>query len=126
MDSRVNSSRRRATSTSRSTGCSSTTAHRLLQLGRQPRPLAATDPNFPAFADRRYRWRDYETRLLTEDLLPCRQRPQAIDQDYLTSWNNKQAPGYRASDERFDWNSLDRVLAAERPHRARHPRARRR
>jgi acyl-homoserine lactone acylase PvdQ len=78
--------------------------------GANPVRSPLTDPNFPAFANKRYRWRDYETRLFTEDRIPCRKRPQAIDQDYLTSWNNKQAPGYRAADSRFDWNSLDRVL----------------
>ena len=29
---------------------------------------------------------------------PPFRHPQAIDQDYFTSWNNKQAPGYRAAD----------------------------
>ncbi len=78
--------------------------------GANPVRSPLTDPNFPAFANKRYRWRDYETRLYTEDQIPCKKRPQVIDQPYLTSWNNKQAPGYRASDARFDWSSLDRVL----------------
>jgi acyl-homoserine lactone acylase PvdQ len=32
---------------------------------------------------------------------PCSAHPQVIDQDYLTSWNNKQAPGFRAPDDDF-------------------------
>ena len=30
--------------------------------GANPVRSPLTDPNFPAFASRRYRWRDYETR----------------------------------------------------------------
>ncbi len=78
--------------------------------GANPVRSRLTDPNFPAFAKKRFIWRDYETELHFEDRIPCSKRPQVVDQNYLTSWNNKQAPGYRASDDRFNWQSLDRVL----------------
>ncbi len=32
---------------------------------------------------------------------PCKAHPQVVDQDYITSWNNKQAPGSRAPDDDF-------------------------
>jgi hypothetical protein len=39
---------------------------------------------------------------------PFEEHPQVIDQDYLTSWNNKQAKGYRGADSRFGWGSVHR------------------
>jgi hypothetical protein len=32
---------------------------------------------------------------------PCAAHPQVVDQRYLTSWNNKQAPGFRAPDDDY-------------------------
>src|SRR3954469_772273 len=51
---------------------------------RDPR----TDPNFPVAA--KYRWRGRMT--------AARTHPQAVNPRFLTSWNNKQAPGTRAAD----------------------------
>src|SRR6185436_14659620 len=36
------------------------------------------------------------------------QHPRVIDQDYLTSWNNKQAPGYSAADGNYSFGSVHR------------------
>ena len=57
----------------------------------------ATDPNFPvarAASSGAAGTRTPGPRAIT----PLRAHPQAIDQRYLTSWNNKQARGYRAAD----------------------------
>jgi hypothetical protein len=40
---------------------------------------------------------------------PFGDHPQAIDQKYLSSWNNKQARGFRAADDNYGYQSLYRV-----------------
>ena len=39
---------------------------------------------------------------------PCKAHPQTVDQPYLTSWNNKQARGFRASDAEFAYGPVFR------------------
>src|SRR4051794_9672596 len=56
--------------------------------GFNPRRDPRTDPNFPVAA--KYRWRGRMT--------AARTHPQAVNPRFLTSWNNKQAPGTRAAD----------------------------
>jgi acyl-homoserine lactone acylase PvdQ len=66
--------------------------------GLNPVRAPATNPLFPTWA--RFGWRGYHPAAamtpgsLTESQTPVRAHPQAVDQSYLTSWNNKQAPGY--------------------------------
>ncbi|MEA2439598.1 MAG: hypothetical protein QOH76_1022 [Thermoleophilaceae bacterium] len=55
--------------------------------GFNPRRAPGTDPNFPVWAQ--YRWRG---------MMVARTHPQAVNPRVLTSWNNKQAPGTRAAD----------------------------
>jgi acyl-homoserine lactone acylase PvdQ len=61
---------------------------------RRPR----LNPLFPTWAS--FSWKgfhpsgDVTPASLTEDQTPQRAHPQALNQSYLTSWNNKQAPGY--------------------------------
>ena len=72
-------------------------AHRLLQLGAEPGPRAGTDPLFPTWST--YPWKgfnpgaDATPASLTEQDTPQCAHPQVVDQAFLTSWNNKQAPG---------------------------------
>ena len=44
----------------------------------------------------------------TADYLPFAKHPQAVDPDYLVSWNNKQAPGWAAADDKYDYGPLYR------------------
>ena len=37
-----------------------------------------------------------------------RKHPQAVDPDYLVSWNNKQAPEWAAADDKYDYGPLQR------------------
>jgi acyl-homoserine lactone acylase PvdQ len=50
---------------------------------------------------------------------PCAKHPQAVDQKFLTSWNNKQARAYRASDAQWGYGSLYRSLRLDRRVRSR-------
>ena len=61
-------------------------------------------------------WRDYDPDLNTARYTPFAQHPQVIDQPVLTSWNNRQAPGYAGADSNlfssvFRSQMLDRQLA---------------
>ena len=66
--------------------------------GLNPVRAPHTDPLFPTWASDT--WRGYHGAAavspssLTERQTPQRAHPQVVDQSYLTSWNNKQAPGY--------------------------------
>jgi acyl-homoserine lactone acylase PvdQ len=66
--------------------------------GLNPVRAPNTDPLFPSWAT--YAWQGYHPSAnltptsLTEHQTPQSAHPQTVDQNYLTSWNNKQAPGY--------------------------------
>ncbi len=77
-------------------------------------PLRAhnADPLFPSWA--RYAWRGYRGRPrltpggLTENHTQTFTHPFAVDQPYLTSWNNKQAPGYNDAATGQEYSSVYR------------------
>jgi hypothetical protein len=66
--------------------------------GLNPVRSPGTDPLFPTWA--KYPWQGYHAAAamtpgsLTERQTPPKAHPQTVDQTFLTSWNNKQAPGY--------------------------------
>ena len=76
--------------------------------GANPKRPRNTSPDFPVRAKPKFMWRDYDPELRTFKREPLRRRPQVIDQRFLTSWNNKQARGYRGDGIR-DYTSLYRV-----------------
>jgi acyl-homoserine lactone acylase PvdQ len=66
--------------------------------GLNPVRAAHTDSLFPTWSQ--YSWKGFHPAALTtpgsltEQQTPEKAHPHVIDQDYLTSWNNKQAPGF--------------------------------
>jgi acyl-homoserine lactone acylase PvdQ len=61
-------------------------------------------------------WRNFNPDLNTADYTPFSQHPQVIDQPVLTSWNNRQAPGFAGADSNvfssvFRSQMLDRQIA---------------
>jgi hypothetical protein len=66
--------------------------------GLNPLRAPGTNPLFPSWAS--FAWRGFRGAAqttpssLTEQQTPQSAHPQVVDQSYLTSWNNKQAPGY--------------------------------
>jgi acyl-homoserine lactone acylase PvdQ len=64
--------------------------------GFNPVRAPRTDPNFPVHG--RFEWPGWDADANVPRLQPLEGRPQAIDPTFLTSWNNKQAPGTRAAD----------------------------
>src|SRR4029079_6688625 len=80
--------------------------------GANPVRPKGIDPNFPVTGKRRVEWRGYEPDDATERPAPFSRHPQAIDQKYLVSWNNKQAKGFRGSDSNT-YSSAYRSLLLE-------------
>jgi acyl-homoserine lactone acylase PvdQ len=86
--------------------------------GANPVRAADTDPSLPIQGDPQYVWQNLNPDAVTFDREPQAAHPQVINQDYITSWNNKQAPGFSASDDTFSYGSVhrsepldDRILA---------------
>jgi len=85
--------------------------------GDLPQRKKGTSPDFPVFADKG--WKGFDPTLHTEKLVGFKAHPQAVDPDFLVSWNNKQAPKFAASDSQYAYGPVfrsemiaDRVRAA--------------
>jgi acyl-homoserine lactone acylase PvdQ len=61
-----------------------------------PQRAAGVDPYLPAWGDGQWDWQGF---------LPLTAQPWDLNpaQGYITSWNNKQAPGFRANDRNFSY-----------------------
>jgi acyl-homoserine lactone acylase PvdQ len=78
--------------------------------GNNPVRARGVDPNFPTWGTGRWDWQNFNLALWMSDYTSFAEHPQAINQPYLTSWNNKQARGFRAADDNFGYSSLYRSL----------------
>src|SRR5215204_2367639 len=78
--------------------------------GNNPVRAKAVDPNFPVRARTKFEWRGWNPDNQTARYTPFSQHPQVVNQSYLTSWNNKQAPGYSASDANWGFSSAYRSI----------------
>jgi acyl-homoserine lactone acylase PvdQ len=52
------------------------------------------DPNLPTFGRDPFLWQGFDPDTATADSAPFGEHPRTINQSYLTSWNNRQAPEY--------------------------------
>jgi acyl-homoserine lactone acylase PvdQ len=89
--------------------------------GAMPQRARGTSPDFPILGTGKYDWKGFKPASQTADYLPFSKHPQAIDPPYLVSWNNKQAPGWAAADDQYDYGPIhreqmiaDRVRSATR------------
>jgi Penicillin amidase len=76
--------------------------------GANPVRAENTDPNLPIMGAPEFAWEGYDPEDLTFDRAPFAEHAQVENQDYLTNWNNKQAPGFRASDDSYSYGSVHR------------------
>ncbi len=65
--------------------------------GANPVRAAGVDNNFPVASS--FEWQGWNPDTWQSRVTGFDAHPQAVDQTYLVSWNNKQARGYRSSDE---------------------------
>jgi acyl-homoserine lactone acylase PvdQ len=91
-----------------------------LQSGLYPRRARGTSPDLPNWGTGRWDWRGFDAAAYTSATLPLSRLPKAIDppSGYLISWNNKQAPGWRASDWDWQYGPVHRSQRLERRVRA--------
>jgi acyl-homoserine lactone acylase PvdQ len=77
-----------------------------MQGGANPVRAKNVDPNLPT--DSRFEWRKWDPVRRTAKETPFSAHPQTIDQRYITSWNNKPAPGYSAADNQWSYGPVYR------------------
>jgi hypothetical protein len=68
-----------------------------------------TSPDFPILGTGEFDWQGFEPKLHTMETLPFGAHPNAIDPDFLVSWNNKQAPKWSAADDMYSYGPLYRM-----------------
>jgi acyl-homoserine lactone acylase PvdQ len=77
--------------------------------GAYPQRAVGTSPDFPILGTGEYDWQGYDPLLHTMTALPFEAHPNAIDPSFLVSWNNKQAPGWSAADDKYSYGSVYRM-----------------
>jgi acyl-homoserine lactone acylase PvdQ len=77
--------------------------------GAMPQRSRGTSPDFPVLGTGPYDWKGFKPATQTAEYLPFTKHPQAVDPAYLVSWNNKQAPGWAAADDQYDYGPLHRA-----------------
>jgi acyl-homoserine lactone acylase PvdQ len=71
--------------------------------GDNPVRADGADPDLPNWGTGEYDWKGWENTFKTADYTPFSEHPQVVNQDYITSWNNKQAPGFDAADDQWGY-----------------------
>jgi acyl-homoserine lactone acylase PvdQ len=79
-------------------------------------PVRAPGVSFaaPNWGTGEWDWQGFNPTTQTANYTPFAQHPQAINQTYLTSWNNKQAPGFAASDANWGYGPVYRSQLLDR------------
>ncbi len=92
--------------------------------GAMPQRAKGTSPDFPILGTGQYDWKGFDPKTHTAEWLPFAKHPQAVDPRFLVSWNNKQAPGWAASDDKYGYGPIlrsqmisDKVRAATKGNR---------
>jgi acyl-homoserine lactone acylase PvdQ len=79
------------------------------ESGWYPKRAPGTSPDFPTLGTGQYDWVGFNPSAHTETDIPFSAHPQAIDPEYLVSWNNKQAPKWGAADDNYGYGPLYRM-----------------
>ena len=77
--------------------------------GLNPVRATGTDPNLPIWGTPANQWVGWDPATDTSQDTPPAAHPNATDQDYFVSWNNKQAQDYSAADGNFSYGPVQRV-----------------
>jgi acyl-homoserine lactone acylase PvdQ len=78
------------------------------QSGWYPQRAPGVSTDFPIWGTGEFDWRDMNTDIHEESLLSFGAHPHALDQPFIVSWNNKQAPKWAAADDNYHWGSVFR------------------
>ncbi|GAA4601035.1 acyl-homoserine lactone acylase PvdQ [Actinoplanes octamycinicus] len=85
------------------------TQNAMYTSGAQPVRPGTVDPNLPNWGDPANEWLSWNGSTA---------HPQAVNQDYFISWNNKQAAGFSAADGNFSFGSVHRGDLLDAPLKA--------
>jgi acyl-homoserine lactone acylase PvdQ len=77
--------------------------------GAMPQRARGTSPDFPILGTGQFDWKGFKPSTQLADYLPFPKHPQAVDPAFLVSWNNKQAPGWAAADDQYDYGPIHRA-----------------
>ena len=86
--------------------------------GADPIRAAGADPNLPTRAEAAYEWAGWNPSTNTATYQAAAAHPQAVNQDYFVSWNNKQATDFSAADGNFSFGAVQRGDLLDRPIKA--------
>ncbi|MFF4128078.1 penicillin acylase family protein [Microbispora rosea] len=86
--------------------------------GNVPVRSAVSDPNLPMTGDAAHEWSGFDPATNTASYVPPSTHPQAVNQDYFVSWNNKQAKDFGASDGNFSFGAVHRADLLDAPVKA--------
>ena len=86
--------------------------------GAQPVRASGADPNLPTKGEAAYEWPGWNPDTNVATYVAASGHPQAVDQDYFVSWNNKQASDYGAADGNFSFGSVQRGDLLDKPLKA--------
>src|SRR5207247_1289509 len=81
--------------------------------GAYPYRAPHTSPDFPILGTGEYDWQRFDPDRDLMSTVPLDRRPHAVDPAYLVSWNNKQAPGWAAADDKFSYGPVFRSQMIE-------------
>jgi len=78
-----------------------------------PRRARGTSPDFPILGTGKFDWKGFDPSTHEATWLPQSLHPHAVDQPFLVSWNNKQARGWAAADDKFSYGPVFRSQMIE-------------
>ncbi len=81
--------------------------------GAMPQRAKGTSPDFPILGTGQYDWKGFNPKTQEAEWLPFNKHPQAVDPEFLVSWNNKQAPEWAAADDKYDYGPVFRSQMIE-------------
>ena len=86
--------------------------------GADPVRAAGANPNLPTWGNTTYEWPGWDPTTNLATYQAASAHPQAVNQDYFASWNNKQAANFGAADGNFSFGSVQRADLLDKPIKA--------
>jgi len=86
--------------------------------GAHPVRAAGADPNLPTRAQAAYEWQGWNPATNVAAYQPNAAHPQAVNQDYFVSWNNKAAADFGAADGNYSFGAIQRADLLDKPIKA--------
>ncbi len=77
--------------------------------GFNPVRAKGTDPEFPNWGTGKFDWKGWNPSTNVSRRTSFDSHPQVINQPYISSWNNKQAPGFSAAEDTYSYGSIHRA-----------------